>query len=215
MPDRYRRACAECAAALPYRRGVNEELLALMAGRRGHFRLESGHHGDLWLDVDALFTRPARLAPFVDELARRLSGHSIEVVCGPLTGGAFVAQLAAQRLDAEFCFTERVAAPTPDALYSASYELAGTPDLAGKPVGVVDDVVNAGSAVRSTLASLRAAGAVPVAIGALLMLGRSAAALADEHGLALEATASQDNTLWTPPECPLCADGMALEDLVA
>jgi len=26
---------------------LDEELLGLLTGRRGHFRLESGHHGDL------------------------------------------------------------------------------------------------------------------------------------------------------------------------
>jgi hypothetical protein len=29
--------------------------------RRGHFVLESGHHGNLWLDLNSLFLRPAAL----------------------------------------------------------------------------------------------------------------------------------------------------------
>lgn len=33
-------------------------LLELVHGRRGHFRLESGHHSSLWLDLDALFAEP-------------------------------------------------------------------------------------------------------------------------------------------------------------
>jgi orotate phosphoribosyltransferase len=41
-------------------------LIEALAARRGHFRLESGHHGELWLDLDPLFARPARLAPFTD-----------------------------------------------------------------------------------------------------------------------------------------------------
>ena len=28
--------------------------LGLVSGRRGHFRLESGHHGGLWLNLDPL-----------------------------------------------------------------------------------------------------------------------------------------------------------------
>ena len=31
--------------------------------RRGHFLLESGHHGNLWLDLNSLFLRPAALLP--------------------------------------------------------------------------------------------------------------------------------------------------------
>ena len=40
---------------------MQEELLSLIAARQGHFRLESGHHGSLWLDLDPLFVRPGRL----------------------------------------------------------------------------------------------------------------------------------------------------------
>ena len=35
--------------------------LELLDGRRGHFRLESGHHRDLWLDLDPLFAEPSRI----------------------------------------------------------------------------------------------------------------------------------------------------------
>ncbi|MEO8621659.1 MAG: orotate phosphoribosyltransferase, partial [bacterium] len=82
--------------------------LELVAGRRGHFQLESGHHGALWLDLDALFAVPARIDPFVTALANAIRPHNVDGVCGPLLGGAFLAQLVAQKLSAEFCFTERV-----------------------------------------------------------------------------------------------------------
>jgi orotate phosphoribosyltransferase len=81
--------------------------LRLAQGRRGHFRLESGHHSALWLDLDALFAGPRALAPFVGKLVARVRDHAVDVVCGPLLGGAFLAQLVAQSLAAEFCFTER------------------------------------------------------------------------------------------------------------
>src|SRR5215468_5004613 len=102
---------------------MESELLGLLRARRGHFRLESGHHGDLWLDLDALFRRPARLRPAISSLARRLADHRPELVCGPLSGGAFAAQSIAVELDAEFCYTERTEAPLHDALYSARYRL--------------------------------------------------------------------------------------------
>ena len=70
---------------------MEEQILGLLAARRGHFVLESGHHGNLWLDLDALFLRPAALLPFAGELARRLAPHRIEAVVGPLVGGALMA----------------------------------------------------------------------------------------------------------------------------
>ena len=44
------------------------DLLALLAGRRGHFRMESGYHSERWFNLDRLFVDPARLQPFVDDL---------------------------------------------------------------------------------------------------------------------------------------------------
>jgi orotate phosphoribosyltransferase len=45
--------------------------LSLVHGRRGHFALESGYHGGLWLDLDPLFAEPRRIAPFVDRFAEQ------------------------------------------------------------------------------------------------------------------------------------------------
>jgi hypothetical protein len=53
---------------------LDEELLALLPRHQGHFRLESGHHGNLWLDLDLLFLRPTHLRRFVAALALRLPG---------------------------------------------------------------------------------------------------------------------------------------------
>jgi hypothetical protein len=32
---------------------VHETVLELLSARNGHFLLESGHHGDLWLDLES------------------------------------------------------------------------------------------------------------------------------------------------------------------
>jgi orotate phosphoribosyltransferase len=186
--------------------------LGLMSARSGHFLLESGHHGPLWLELDTVFWSPAALAGPVAELSARLRPHRAEVVCGPLVGGALLAQLVAQELGAALCFTERTSEGN-GGLYSAEYRLPAplAARVADARVAVVDDVVNAGSAVKATLASLDAAGGRPVALGALLTLGSTPAAVAAEAGLPLEALASRPNELWEPSTCPRCAAGEPLE----
>jgi orotate phosphoribosyltransferase len=180
------------------------EILDLLDARRGHFLLESGHHGDLWLELDRLFVRPARLEPFVEELGRRLSGHGVDATCGPLTGGAFLAEAVAAKLDLEFSWAERSEAGyrIPEALREG---------LEGKAVAIVDDVVNAASAAGAALEQLRNSGARPVAIGALVTLGATPEAFAVREGLVLERLATLANTLWDPAECPMCAAGEPLE----
>jgi orotate phosphoribosyltransferase len=177
-----------------------------MAARRGHFRLESGHHGDLWLDLDGLFSRPDAVRGLAARLAGLLAPHRPAVVCGPLTGGGFLAQLVAAELGARCCWAERLAGGT----YRIPASLRA--GLAGARTAVVDDVINAGSAVRATLAELDGCGAVPVAVGALLLLGPPAPAA--ERGLPLHRLDTQAAGLWEPADCPRCAAGEPLEDLL-
>ena len=191
--------------------------LEIVAGRRGHFRLESGHHSALWLDLDPLFSEPRRVEPFVSSLAEALRPHGVELVCGPLLGGAFLAQLVARALEAQFCFTQRVMPAGRDGLYRAQYRVppALVDAVRGKRVALVDDVMSAGSALRGTHAELLGHGAVPVVVGALLVLGKEGADYFAEKGLPVEAVARDDYEIWFPGACPLCALGTPLEDVAA
>ena len=68
----------------PLQDGLPEEILNLLSARRGHFLLESGHHGDLWLNLESLCLRP-RLAHVVStKLADSLSKLDIDLVCALL-----------------------------------------------------------------------------------------------------------------------------------
>jgi orotate phosphoribosyltransferase len=194
---------------------MQSDLLQLLVARRGHFKLESGHHGDLWLDLDRLFLHPAALQPFTSQLADQLVKYRLDAVCGPLVGGAFIAQLIAVELDIEFYYTEKTIRPQPPGLYPFAYRLPpGVRQLLpGKQVGIIDDVINAGSAVRSTYAELESCQAKPVVLSALLVLGSSIDGFCTGQSVALEAIARLPSQLWAPAECPLCASQIALEDL--
>ena len=193
---------------------MQEELVQLLAVRKGHFKLESGHHGDLWLDLELLCVRPELLRPFVAELARLLSKHNIDAVCGPLVEGAFVALMVALEMKVDFFYASPCANPKSDGLYPVNYRL---PDpvrsrVRHKRVAIVNDVINAGSAVRGTLADLEACEAQPVSIGALLVLGTSISSFTVGKRIALENVAFLANAFWEPATCPLCATGIPLEN---
>ena len=191
-----------------------KSLVELMARRSGHFRFESGHHGDRWLEPDLLLQRPTALRPFAIALAQRLRRHGFEVVCGPLTGGAFLAQMVAEQCEVAFAFTERLAPPPSDTVYQVRYRIpdALRDGLRNASVAIVNDVTNAGSAVRGTYEDLVACGARPVALGTLVAFGAWSSRFANDHDLALEALETLENNLWTPQECPLCAAGVPFED---
>src|SRR6266480_1421223 len=177
-----------------------------MARRSGHFRFEPG----------LLLQRPTALRPFAIALAQRLRRRQrLDVVCGPLTGGAFLAQMVAEQCDVGFAFAERFAPPPSDALYQVLYRIPNAlrDGLRGATVAIVNDVTNAGSAVRGTHSDLVSCGARPVAFGTLIALAAWSTSFAAEHDLAIEALERLGNNLWTPEECPLCAAAEPLQDL--
>jgi orotate phosphoribosyltransferase len=188
--------------------------MALVTARRGHFRLESGYHSTLWLELDSLFAEPRAIAPFVAALSDKIREHDVSVVCGPLQGGAFLAQLVAQALDIEFCFTKRVASTETSGLYGVRYILPPPfrSRVRQKRVAIVDDVMSAGSALRGTFTELSARGATTVVAGALLTLGSRGADFFAEREVAVESVCSDDFDLWAPDACPRCAIGEAIED---
>jgi orotate phosphoribosyltransferase len=196
---------------------MQEKVLELLSGRQGHFLLESGHHGDLWLDLETLCLQPLRVQAFAAGLAAPLSDLQVDAVCGPLVEGAFVALMVALQLDIQFTYSERFVRPATDGLFPAGYRVPSSlrEGLRGKRVAIVDDVINAGSAIRGTFADLEECGAKLVAISALLVLGSPAAKFAASVNVPLHHLATLPNNLWTASECPLCGSGIPFEDVAA
>jgi orotate phosphoribosyltransferase len=186
---------------------VSADFSELARPWRGHFDLGTGYHGDLWLELDGLFLWPARIRPAVRNLTGHVRQYEPAAVCGPVAGGAFLAQMVAEILGA--AFLPAYYEPGPPARYRLAR--AARDEIAGWPVAVVDDAVNAGTAVRASCQELRAAGAVPVAVAALLALGPAATAITGPLGLPFHALAALPSQAWPANACPLCAAGTPLD----
>ena len=193
---------------------MEQAILNPLSARKGHFLMESGHHGERWFDLELLCHQPREVQPFAVTLAERLSAFDVDAVCGPLVEGAFVGLMVASQLGCAFAYSERVSQPAEDGLYPVGYRVphALRRSLVHKRIAIVNDVINAGSAVKGTFADLQRCDAHVVAIGALLVLGDEAARFAAENGVSLLSLATLENNLWTAGECPLCAAGVPLVD---
>ena len=189
--------------------GVESRLLELAHPRYGHFDLGTGYHGDVWLDLDALFLRPALLRPYLGLLADWLREHRVDAVCGPMEGGAFVAYALADLLGVAFLAAYRASA-------AGAYRLAwagGAGEGIGRwRVAIADDAVNAGTAVRACARLLRDRGAVPVAVAALLAVGPASQIVPAELSVPFHAVDTVPSHAWQPADCPLCADAVMLTD---
>ena len=176
----------------------------------------------MWLDLEKLCLFPRKVELLAAALAERLA-PAIEphrsagaVICGPLVEGAFIAMAVARHLDVAFTYAERLEKPgqAAHALFPVEYPIPKPlhETLRGAPVVIVNDVINAGSAVRGTLNSLRALGAQPIAIGSLATLGEIPARWAAEEGLPLHTLAKFEIKIHEPTKCPWCHEGLALTD---
>jgi orotate phosphoribosyltransferase len=194
---------------------VNGDILSALPTRRGHFLLESGYHTDLWLTLDALFVNPLKIEPLVEALADRIRPYGVSAICGPLFGGAFLAQALATHLRVGFYYAESKPIASASGLFKAEYRLpTGLRGLVrGLRLAVVDDVISAGSSVRATVAALGDAGASTDVVAALVSLGDVAVSYFADRGVPMETLARHDFVLWKPDECPLCRTGSPLEDL--
>src|SRR5262249_62402606 len=91
---------------------THDDVISLMPARRGHFLFESGHHGDLWLDLELLCLRPEPVRRLAERAAERLAPYAVVAVWGPLVEGAFVALMAAEVTGVPFSYP--VVFPDPD-----------------------------------------------------------------------------------------------------
>jgi orotate phosphoribosyltransferase len=190
----------------------SREVSQLARPRSGHFDLGTGHHGDVWLDLDALLLRPSLLRPHVRWLAERLRTHSVDAVCGPLEGGAFLAYAVADLLGVAFLAGYRSPAARPGR--ASGYRLPRVPGgIGGWRVAVVDDAVNAGTAVAACLEEVHGRGAIPAAVGALLALGQARTTItAGPGGVPFYAAGTIPSQTWPAGQCPLCAGSIPITD---
>jgi orotate phosphoribosyltransferase len=190
---------------------VDSGVTDLARPRRGHFDLGTGYHGDVWLDLDALFLRPALLRPHVRWLADRLQRHQVDAVCGAMEGGAFLAQAVADRMGTAFLAAYRAPPALPGE--ASAYRLPRVHGgIGGWRVAIADDAVNAGTAVRACSDQLRVRGVIPVAVAALLALGPASATVAETISVPFYAASTLHSQAWPADECPLCGSGTPLTD---
>jgi hypothetical protein len=79
-------------------------------------------------------------------------------------------------------------------------------------VGVVDDAVNAGTAVVACLEELRGRGAVPVAVATLVSLGEASTMVQARMGVPFYPASTVPSRAWSAERSPLCAEGAPYTD---
>ena len=162
---------------------------------RGHFRLTSGLHSDVYLQSALVLQYPDAAAALGAALAAPFRGAAVATVVAPAIGGIPVAHEVARALGARALFTERE---------NGIMRLRRGFTLSrGERCLVVEDVITTGGSVREVVQCVAERGGAVVGIGSLI--DRSGGAV--EFPVKRVALASVSAATWSPDDCPLCRSG--------
>jgi orotate phosphoribosyltransferase len=178
---------------------TDEETLLLYektgALMRGHFRLTSGLHSDIYLQSALVLQYPEHAARLGAALAARFRDDAVATVLAPAIGGILVAHEVARALGVRALFAEREGG-------TMSLRRGFTLGV-GERCLVVEDVITTGGSTREVMTAVEALGCVVVGVGSLIDRSGGSASL----GVKRAALATVAATTFPPEACPRCATG--------
>jgi orotate phosphoribosyltransferase len=162
---------------------------------RGHFRLTSGLHSDVYLQSALVLQYPEHAAALGTALAETFRPDGVQTVLAPAIGGILVAHEVARALGVRALFSEREGGVM---RLRRGFALA-----TGERCLVVEDVITTGGSTREVVQCVGDLGGVVVGVGSLIDRSGGAAAFTVKRVALATVTA----TTWAPEGCPLCKTG--------
>lgn len=194
-----------------------------------HFVYTSGKHGSAYVNKDAVYPYPERIASLCSLLATNFVEDCIDVVIGPAIGGVIMAQWTTYFLSmfsgnpialyaekgGETEFTPTLHKGQPFGLHGKQGFIIGRGYgelIKNKNVLVVEDVINTGGSTQSVIKTVRVYGGYVVGVGCLCNRGGVKAEDLDVAKLVSLVDVNLD--AWDADECPLCRDGIPINTTV-
>ena len=162
---------------------------------RGHFRLTSGLHSDIYLQSALVLQYPEHAARLGEALAAPFTDARAQTVLAPAIGGILVAHEVARALGVRALFTERE-----DGAMRLRRGFTLTP---GERCLVVEDVITTGGSTREVVECVRASGGSVIGVGSLIDRSGGTAPFDVKRASLAMVSAST----WPPEACPLCKSG--------
>lgn len=168
---------------------------------KGHFKLTSGKHSDVYFEKIKLIERPAVLEKIIDLLVEEIQKDNPEFdyVVSPAYGGIAIGFLTALKLNKLFAFSQRV-----EEKMTVRSGFAGLP---GQRAIIVEDILTTGGSVQEVLECLKS---LQVTVnGIYCLVDRSAGQVLIE-GKPVRSLLALKVSAYEPEACPLCQQGLPL-----
>jgi len=167
---------------------------------KGHFKLTSGRHSDVYFEKFTILRQPQFVEKLCALMADRFRRDNVALVVGPTTGGVIIAYEVAKQLGTDAIYAEQ-GEDGKTRVFKRGFAIEpGTRTL------IVDDILTTGRSVHEVIDLCRAHQAEITGLGVLL--DRSGGTTTFAYPLKALATVAADS--WEPSECPLCAQRIPL-----
>jgi orotate phosphoribosyltransferase len=180
----------------------NEEVMRKFeeagAIQKGHFKLTSGVHSDIYIQCAQVMQYPEFMNNLCSELGKKFRGDDVDVIVGPAVGAIIMAHVMARVLGpwVRAIFTER---ENGKMTLRRSFKIKK-----GEKVLVVEDVTTTGSSVKEVIDIVKERQGKVVGVGALI--DRSGGKI--DFGVKTQSLLTLDIKTYLPEVCPLCKKGI-------
>jgi orotate phosphoribosyltransferase len=166
--------------------------------QKGHFKLTSGVHSDIYIQCAQVMQYPEFMNNLCSELGKKFRGDDVDVIVGPAVGAIIMAHVMARILGpwVRAIFTER---ENGKMTLRRSFKIKK-----GEKVLVVEDVTTTGSSVKEVIAIVKERQGKVVGVGALI--DRSGGKI--DFGVKTQSLLTLDIKTYLPEVCPLCKKGI-------
>lgn len=166
--------------------------------QKGHFKLTSGVHSDIYIQCAQVMQYPEFMNNLCSELGKKFRGDDVDVIVGPAVGAIIMAHVMARVLGpwVRAIFTER---ENGKMTLRRSFKIKK-----GEKVLVVEDVTTTGSSVKEVIDIVKERQGKVVGVGVLI--DRSGGKI--DFGVKTQSLLTLDIKTYLPEVCPLCKKGI-------
>lgn len=181
------------------------EIIAVLEDKgailRGHFRLSSGRHSDVFVQKFRIFEHPRLTQRFGEAIAELFSG-SFDAVASPALGAIVLGFATALAADKRSIFAERSEGRLE---FRRGFQLRPH-----ERALVIEDVVTTGGSAKEVVDLVKRGGATVVGVGALL--DRTDPSQHLDFGAPFRALVRLEAKSWPKDDCPLCRTAVPIDD---
>jgi orotate phosphoribosyltransferase len=174
---------------------IFEESDALL---RGHFRLTSGRHSDVYFQCAKVLQYPEYNEMLCSIIAKKFKDIDFDTVISPAIGGLVVGQEVARQLNKKFIFAER---ENFNLTLRRGFSIGDSEKLL-----LCEDVVTTGGSVFEVMEIIKSNNAEVAGVG--FIVDRSNGKV--NFGYPQVGTIKLDVKSYAPKDCPYCEEGLEL-----